>query len=157
MHAYRTPPQTEFKAEEELREVGISATVPSIRVRVRVGKAIHWRRRPMATGYVIGDLGEHSTYEFKHVRRKVGRVRQEEVDRMVAVIEAEDIIAALRSKGPTFSPGDRCRVTAGPLQGTEVTLIEQRGKVVRVKGFMMNAERELSCHVMQIERLPVKL
>lgn len=156
MSAFRTVPQAEFKARDELQNAGFSAFIPTECRYRRVGA--HRTRRtkvqvPMCPGYVFGS-GKPS--EARHVRNRIGALRKTDtVDdfKHLQSISGKEIDNEPRPV--TWQPGEPAVIGSGPFEGSSVTVLEVRGKVAIVKGFVMNAEREqISIHVMQLLKKP---
>ena len=122
---YRTPPNAEHKAAQELREAGIRAYVP----RDRGGKKSPFtgKRPAPAPGYVFAREALYSAFA-KHVRGKpLGIVTTAELGRLYLVRPQRRVAEAI-----PFSIGQSVRV--GELAGT-ITEIRGRMCIVLVSLF----------------------
>ena len=150
MSAFRTPPQAEFKAEQELSETGFNAYVPS---------EYYWQRgpnrsrrfkapRPAALGYVSSNCKPH---DARHVRRRVGSVKDQELTGLKAA-DAREIDT--EPKAIEWKPKDKARIISGPLEGADVVVNEIRGNIALVEGISHGAFRQIGLHRMQLGRPP---
>lgn len=151
MSAFRTPPQAEFRAEQELREAGFSAFVPT-EYRYRRSGASRTRRTkirvPMCPGYVFGS-GKPS--EARHVRNRIGTLREDETKHLqdISGKEVDPTPAPI-----TWATGEPALIASGPFEGSPVTIVEVRGKVALVEGFVLNAQRQIGVHIKQLIKPP---
>lgn len=115
--AYRTPPQLERKAADELRAAGYRAYLPT---EVKTTRNDRKRRVAVAPGYVFADGKPH---DAKHVRTAVGSVHRSELAR----------IYPRRDRGhmppvSPFSTGDEVRIQRGPFAMLSGVIIDPAGK-----------------------------
>lgn len=126
--AYRTSPQKEFKAEDELRRAGVDAIVPLVHVRRRYGSSRVWVKERMMPGYVLARGKPHTV---EHVKGKVGTVSTSEFCRL-ARIQARSASETEATKSPTgFSVGDEAIAAVnGGTAAVVIRSINRRGVVV---------------------------
>lgn len=124
--AFRTSPQKEFKAEDELRRAGIDAIVPIMHVRRRYGKSRVWVREKVMPGYV---LSRGHLPMAEHVKRKVGTITTAEFCHL-ARVQARS--AAETEESPQgFNVGDEAIATInGGTAAVVIRSINRRGVVV---------------------------
>ena len=152
MSVFRVAPSAEFKAEQELREAGFSAFVP-FEYRYRRSGASRTRRTkikvPVLHGYAFAS-GKPA--EARHVRRKVGTLRRTEADHLQGLSGRE---IDNEPKPDTWAAGEPALIGSGPFEGSSVTVLEVRGKVALVRGFVFGAERDsIGVHISQLIKKP---
>ena len=124
--AYRTAPQQEFKAAQELRDHGIRAYVP----RDHTVK----RRAPVARGYVFARCKPAFA---KHVRSRIGEVHAGELARIY--------MRRQHVKPPTsaFAPGDLVGVAVGVHANMAGRIVRQTKKGWMISTLMMGKTCEV--------------
>ena len=125
---YRTAPQQEFKAAQELRDHGIRAYVP----RDHTVK----RRAPVARGYVFARCKPAFA---KHVRSRIGEVHVGELARIYMRRQHTS------TSSTRFNPGDLVEIRIGAFANMMGTIVRQmeakRGWMV--KTLMMGKQCEV--------------
>lgn len=150
LSAFRTAPQTEFKAERELQEAGISAFVPVEYRWRRVGASRSRRikiRTPMVPGYVIAASGLPMA---RYVRTRVGALTTDEADRLHMISGKEEANPDTPPPLELWDPGDKAVICEGPFKGHSVEVTESRGKVCICKGLAFR----VAIHISQLQRMP---
>ena len=54
----------------------------------------------------------------------------------------------------TWATGEPALIASGPFEGSPVTIVEVRGKVALVEGFVLNAQRQIGVHIKQLIKPP---
>ena len=151
-NVYRTPPQQEFKAEQEARRAGINAWTPDRYIARRVGKQrrkVEEIRRPLCPGYIFADA---KPVEARHIRGKVGTVQPHELDALRSESGKRPTPEAPKADpDPVWHPGDLVEVINSPLAGVKAMVVEVRGKVAIIEGDALGSFRRIGLHIRQLK------
>ena len=158
--AFRTTPQGEFKARDELQSVGITAEVPFER---KWSKQHHRQKQakprdyPLMTGYVVVRANRderlaNAVRGTKHVRRYVGSIRDEE---MASLHQ----INGRKVNEPYATPsgikvGDHVNIPKGRFAGIVAKVVRIEGNSAHVEYKMLGATRTSIIGVYDLVRPP---
>lgn len=122
--AYRTAPQSERKAQAELREAGIKAYVPTENKTRRYGHHIKRTVKvPVAPGYVFAN----SKPAFaKHVKARVGDVARDDLAQFYKSSRPIKPSAI----GPRYAEGDRVQIKVGQFADVIGTIFAARNNLM---------------------------
>jgi len=101
--AYTTPPQMEHKAQQEARQAGHRAYVPTEPKQYQRGSKSHTRRVPSVRGYVFS---EGKPYDAKHLRTAIGTVTRQEITRLY-------VRSSKTQRAYPFKRGDQVSIRKG--------------------------------------------
>ena len=158
--AFRTTPQGEFKARDELLLQNITAEIP---FELRWSKCHHRQKqakpseRPLMTGYVIvrakrDDGLADAVRRTKHVKRYVGSIRDGEMSSVHRVNGRK--INEPAPAVPTFSIGETVSIPRGRFAGILATVTAVAETVAKVRFKFLGAERETTVSAYDIVRPP---
>lgn len=155
-YAFRTRPQREFRARDELLKHGIGSVVPSefrFRRRARSNKRIRIERASL-TGYILvnlpGDIGWWELLSLDDIAAVVGMngqpiaICQSEIDRVTNH-------ASRSQKASPFRRGDTVVVAEGPLADHKARVIGISREHATIIMEMLGASREVKMSLDNLE------
>lgn len=101
--AYTTPPQMEHKAQQEARQAGHRAYVPTEPKQYQRGSKSHTRRVPSVRGYLFSEGKPH---EAKYIKGSIGTVTRQEITRLY-------VRTSKTQRRHKFSIGDQITIKRG--------------------------------------------
>ena len=145
--AFRTTPQGEFKARDELLLQNITAEIP---FELRWSKCHHRQKqakpseRPLMTGYVIvrakrDDGLADAVRRTKHVKRYVGSIRDGEMSSVHRVNGRK--INEPAPAAVEFKVGDHVHIPKGRFSGIVAKVVRVEGQSVHVEYKMLGSTR----------------
>lgn len=141
---YRTAPNMEHKAADELRRAGIRAYVPRDRASRR--SPFTGKHQPPAPGYVFAKEAAANAFA-KHAKGKpLGTVSKAELGRLY--LERPKATPTARP----FAPGDKVTITAGPFANLTGTVTEDRGRIYRVDVALFGTMTPASVHTQHMRK-----
>lgn len=115
--AYTTPPQMEHKAQQEARQAGHRAYVPTEPKQYQRGSKSHTRRVPSVRGYLFSEGKPH---EAKYIKASIGTVTRQEITRLY-------IRSSKTQRAHAYKAGDRVMVKRGHLAEIPATVVRTHG------------------------------
>lgn len=139
MNIYRTAPQQERKARDELRRSGVKAYLP---LEDRVSKARRRSKAPIIPGYIFAD---EKPAQAQYVKAHIGQIERADL----SPLYVKRKMAEPQTERP-FKKGDRVLIKLST--GDKLGSIEQlRGRVAIVH--MDGAHHTMSISMVRLERL----
>lgn len=146
-YAFRSTPQGEFKARDELLQQGVTAEIP---YELRWSKNHHRQKqakpseRPLMTGYVIvrakrDDRLADAVRRTKHVRRYVGSIRDGEMSSVHQINGRK--INEPAPNATSFKIGDHVHIPKGRFAGIVAKVVRVEGQSIHVEYKMLGSTR----------------
>jgi transcription antitermination factor NusG len=135
--AFYTRPRHEIRAAARLTEAGIDVYCPTIKTKVRWSD--RWKKvtKPLFTSYIFARVDEklrNTVLEDPGVSRcvfylgKPAEIRDDEIEAIRTLLDRAESVEVQH-----FQPGQRLRITDGPLAQTTGSLIQISGNKARLR------------------------